>query len=184
MVKGIKIKTNYLIKNGAVLGILIIIFGCSGIKPSTTKSGSELYETFFISEGVMQYFIKPLEFKNDTKEEMMLDITFRHKSDTPAHLKMSFITDDVLNTTDSLKIANDNHEVVLKNMNIMFKERGKKKYKSRFSADTTLSDVTKLFKNKNWFITIYAKDYSNSFSPINKTSKSITKLNHEIFSLF
>ena len=59
----------------------IFVTSCFSIKPQVSKTGSNLWEDFFVSPGVMQYFIKPLSFYNNDRS-IEIDFTFRNISDS------------------------------------------------------------------------------------------------------
>ncbi len=165
---------------------MITFISCSGIKPSTTKSGKKLYETFFVGEEGTQYFIKPLTFYNNSNEELKIDLTFRDKSKTKdiTTINLSFISKSVFKEIDSIIINNNNSSSISsKNIKHLFSERSKEQYKNRFSSNTRLSDIKELFKDNDWTISIYKKDILEKFTVSKSSKKNIPKLNYEIFEL-
>ena len=48
----------------------IFLYGCLGVKNSTKNSGKNLFETFFVGNEGIQYFIKPLTFKDNNKNQL------------------------------------------------------------------------------------------------------------------
>lgn len=171
---------------GFLVGLLVILSSCMGIKPGASKSGKKLYETFFVGEEGTQYFIKPLSFGNALKEEMDLDITFRYKKEVKdsAIVNMSFLNKEIFKNADSLSISNKSYSIVIREMNYLFSERRKEIYLSRFSTKVDLRDVKKLFMNTNWSMILYKNNNSSKFEALKTTQKNIGKLNYEVFGLF
>ena len=52
-------------------------YNCGGIKPASTGKISKYVEDFFLGDGKMQYFVKPLDYISTTEDEATLDATFR-----------------------------------------------------------------------------------------------------------
>ncbi len=169
-----------------VFGVLFFLSGCLSVKPGATKSGKNLFETFFVGEEGTQYFIKPLTFKSDVKAQLILDITFRYKNKIKdsAFVNISFLDKEIIREVDSLKISNDSSVVIFKSLNHLFSERNKKEYNSRFSTKAPLADINQLFNNNNWSITLYKKKCVSKYAALKETKSKIDKLRFKVFSLF
>ena len=184
--KILKPKSCCSIKNVIVFGILIILSGCVSIKPGGVKTGNKLYETFFVGDEGTQYFIKPLTFRNDVKDRLVLDLTFRYRNEIKdsAFVNISFINKEIIKDIDSLEIANDSVAIVFKKMKFLFSERSKKEINSRFSTKGYLADINKLFDCNNWKIVLYKLNNLSKYKTTKKTKNKINKLKFEIFMLF
>lgn len=182
----VETKDFYLLKRLFVLGIIILMSGCLSIKPGGVKSGKNLYETFFVGDEGTQYFIKPLTFKDETKNRLIIDFTFRYKDQIKdsAFVNISLLNTKIYRNIDSLKISNDVVSMVFKNIKYLFAERSKKEYNSRFSTKGYLVDINKLFDKNNWIIVVYKQNNSSKYNTPEETKKKIDKLKYVIFMLF
>jgi hypothetical protein len=166
--------------------MLFLHTGCISVKPTGQKSAKKLYESFFVGEEGLQYFIKPLDFNAQATDILLLDITFRYKNairDT-TFVNFSFVDKAVINKVDSLRITNNSDTIVLKKMQKLFVERNKKGFRSRYTSRVLLSDITMLFKDSNWQLTLYGEAKTTVYTAPKGTKKNIDKLEFEIFSLF
>ncbi|AFM05561.1 hypothetical protein Fleli_3230 [Bernardetia litoralis DSM 6794] len=170
--------------------ISFLLTSCGGIKPAGGKSGKNLYETFYVGEEGMQYFIKPLIFEN-RDSELLLDITFRHKDTVQdsATLNFSIKGKDLIKQIDSLTLSNNINNLIFSvhsaNVEYMFAERIKNEYVTRFSTKMPLVEMQKLFKNSEWKANIKAEEFSTKeYVSTSSTQKKIQKLNQNIFFIF
>jgi hypothetical protein len=168
------------------IGAIVLFSGCLGVKNSTGNSGKNLFETFYVGNDGTQYFIKPLTFNDEDKNQLKLDVTFRYKDRVKdsALVNISFINNDLFRNVDSLKISNDSVSVVFNNFKCLFAERIQKKFNSRFSTKGSLVETTKLFNKNNWNIIVYRQNKYDSYYSPNETKKKINKLKYGIFMLF
>jgi len=182
----IRMRSSNLQKIFFVLGIVISLSGCIGMKPSGVKSGKNLYETFFVGEEGTQYFIKPIVFNSENKNRLFVDFTFRYKDKIKdsAFVNMSFFNTEIIKNIDSLKITNSSVSIVLKNIKSLFAERSQKEYKSRFSTKGSLADLNKLFDKNNWIITAFKHNNSTNYTTPKSTKMKIDKLDAGVFMLF
>ena len=169
-----------------LLGIVLFLSGCVSIKPGGVKSGKNLVETFFVGDDGTQYFIKPLLFKSETNQQLIIDFTFRYKDriKDSAFVNMSFLNTEIIKNVDSLKIISGNNSMVLENVKSLFVEKIQSEYKSRYSTKGSLSDIDKLFNNNDWTILVYRQNNISRYITPKETKKKIGKLNESIFVLF
>lgn len=175
-----------LAKTGFILCALVIFSSCFSVKPGATKSGGKLYETFFVGEEGTQYFIKPLKFTNEHSEFLKLDITCRYKTEIKdsAIVNISFLSNELFKSIDSLKIYNGEHATLINELNLLFAERSKDMYSIRFSTKVNLADIKILFSRNDWGLIPYRNGESSLYTPQKATKKKIDKLNYEVFELF
>jgi len=162
------------------------IISCISIKPGGTKSGKNLYETFYVGEEGTQYFIKPLSFSGKNKVLLKLDFTFRYKvaMKDSAVVNISFLNTEIIRCLDSVKIANGTNTMVFKKINCLFAEQKEKMYHTRFTAKGSLAELHKLFDKSNWNLTAYEKNNSGIFTTPKATEKKIQKMKESIFTEF
>ena len=186
-------KTNAINKSNALLKKYYLLFfcfifliSCVSVKPTSSKSAKNLYETFFTGEEGTQYFIKPLKFENNSKELLYLDVTFKHRKviKDSATVNFSVLNNNAFNAIDSLTIANDKTVKTIKDINFLFSEKTNKGYKSRFSGKFPLQQVQSLFINPNWTLILYKEGNKTEFKASKRSRKSIGKLDSDIFSIF
>ena len=175
-----------LIKYIFVFGIIIALQGCLSINLAGVKSSGKLYETFYTGDGGTQYFIKPLPFKNEAKERLKIDLTFRNggKIEDTVIVNLSLFNKGLLKKIDSLSIDNGSFNLVIKSIHNLFREKNKDQFVERFTAIAALPGLTELFKKNKWNIRIYSQDSLIQYTTPGATQKKLGKLNNDIFSLF
>lgn len=161
------------------------IHSCIGLKPATSSSSGKLLETFFTGENGTQYFIKPLLLKNDNKEFVLLDITFRHRDviADSALIRLSIYSYELLKNFAVIKFGNGSSQFSINQTELMFTERTKHHLHSRFSLKMPLQDLRKLFTQSNWQITITLDQQELQFRASSKTKRKISELNYSVFSI-
>ena len=175
-----------LLKNIFIVISAIIFSSCFTVKPAAVKSGKKLFETFYVGEEGTQYFIKPLTFKNETGEELKLDITFRYKDEIKdsAVMNISLLGNEKVKNLQSIEITNTQNHIIVKEIKHLFTEKYKKIVNCRFSMKCPLSELKNLFDNSEWSITVYKQENYSKYEAKGKTKKSIDKLKEVIFILF
>lgn len=168
-----------------VFGLLFIV-SCSTIRPNAIKSGNRYYETFYVGDEGTQYFIKLLVFESNLKEYLELDFTFRYQNEIKdsAIINLSVYSYKIFRNVDSLRISNDEVSYVIKNMNLLFTDRNKNMFKSRFNGKLSLASLRNLFLQDNWEMYLYSNNINIHYSTPNSSRKKINKLNHAIFDTF
>ncbi|PWH82256.1 hypothetical protein DIT68_14220 [Brumimicrobium oceani] len=167
--------------------VALFLSSCSGIKPGATKSGKKYYETFFVGEEGTQFFVKPFIFENrKLNEEAHLDFTFRYKDNlnSNARINYSLYVNEIIRTVDSMNITTPIINITNTENTLLFNERTKNNFKSRFSTEVPMRSLKKLFENDDWEIHVYAQGKKHTFYSSNKTNKKVEALNHNVFVLF
>ncbi len=158
----------------------MFLMGCSSTKG--------LYETFYVGNDGIQYFIQPLTFTGDadSDEELKIDITCKHKTviKDSSIVNISLIGAKYFKTVDSIIINTDSCSVVLKDLNIMFSERDGDNFISRFTARSSLFGIKQIFNKSDWAFGVYAQNRSFKYITPKSTKKKIEALNYSIFMLF
>ena len=173
-----------------LLSAFLIFFmtSCGGIKPSGTKSASSLYETFYVGEAGIQYFIKPLRFESATKSSVETDFTFRVKKEIQPRdsviVNFSLFSSKVIKEIDSLVIQSNGKRCVLPYKEYIYTEKEGNLFVSRFSTKGKLSSLETVFQDANWEILLYSSETKKEkFNISNKTEKKIMKINSNLFSV-
>ena len=166
--------------------LLLMFSGCLSIKPSTTKSGKNYFETFYVGEEGIQYFIKPILFKDEkSKEDLILDITFRYKNEIKdsAIVNFSIKSTIIYKTIDSLKLSNKDIEIKSENIVLLFNEKNKTGFTSRHSTKFGLKEIKELFNNDAWEVTVYNQNKTAKYEPHRKAVRAINAFREKVFVL-
>jgi hypothetical protein len=168
----------------AACTLAVLATGCYSMKRGGTKSEGKLYETFFVGEEGMQYFIKPF-FVGNKSDAAVLDITFRYKSEVKdsATVNVSFLGNEPFKTADSIAIASTTGRVRLDVQKHMFSEKAKKGYTSRFATRAPLAQIKNTFNDGNWTVTLYRDGAVRTYTGGNKTRKTVVKLRDNVFAV-
>jgi hypothetical protein len=159
---------------------------CGGMKPGGASAGNKLYETFFVGEEGSQYFIKPLEFKNDQKEKVVMDFTLRYKDDIKdsALVNFTIISPDNIKSIDQVLLESGTASSKSKKVDLLFVKRESDGFHCRFTFKSPLTEITELYGNNEWKITTTSGSASKIFYPTSKSRKSIEALNYNVFQIF
>ena len=164
---------------------IALLFASCFSQKGLSNSGKKLYESFFVGNEGVQYFIKPLYFKSDN-DKFNLDFTFRNKNDSNSNVNINYSikSKNLIKSIDSIQIISDLSQITLLNNKLLFKEFKGKLFQSRFNGSTTLYNLMPLFKNNNWRITVFENEENAIYLPSKKSKKAISKLNKFLFVLF
>lgn len=168
-----------------LLFIVIFSAGCLSLKPSTTKSGKKLFETFYVGEEGTQYYIKPLLFEDqESKEKVFLDLTFRYKNEIKDSAIVNLTIEGPYIYKAIRKIRfNGANNIESNQIEFIFNEKNKNEFVSRFTSKIALKDIENLFNNANWSLTLYSDIRTINGKPNKKTIKSIHTLHENVFSI-
>jgi len=163
----------------------LLLCSCVSVKPSTTKSGKKYFETFYVENGT-QYFIKPLALSGlGSDGDLLMDFTFRdgQSSTKTAILNLSIYRDEKVASIDSLLIYSESSHFSATTPKLLFHERSKKGFVSRYTAGIGSSDITTLFEGDDWKILIYSQGNPLEYSATKETKKAIATLDEDLFAL-
>lgn len=159
---------------------------CTSMKPGAVKGGKNLFETFYVGEGGTQYFIKPLDFIADNSEDLMsIDFTFRYLNEVrdSALVNFSIEGQTVLKKIDLIRFTNSSVKIQSASPTLLFNERRKKSFVSRFFLKIPLEEIKQLYSSDDWSIITETESTQTIFTPVKKTRKAIPTLNDNIFIL-
>lgn len=142
--------------------ISISLNSCFGLKIKGTKGAKKYYEEFFIDQGVLQYYIKPIKFKGD-KEEFLIDFTFRDTVDyqTLIAANYSFYSDEKIKNIDSTLLIIDDLTIKMKDCERLFIQKNKN-YHFRNSCKITFEELTQVL-NENLVVKLYISGNEHVF---------------------
>ena len=163
----------------------LLLCSCMSVKPSTSKSGKNYFETFYVENGT-QYFIKPLALSGlGSDGDVLMDFTFRdgQPPTKTAILNLSIHQDEKVASIDSLLIQSESSLVSTTTPKLLFYERSKNGFVSRFTAGMEQSDITTVFEGNDWKVLIYSQGISLEYSATKETKKAIATLDEDLFAL-
>lgn len=169
-----------------VLGLLVLT-GCTSIKVGGVKSGKNLFETFYVGEDGTQYFIKPLFFSNtENKDVMDMDFTFRYKNEVKDSVIVNFAirSEKIIKQIDRLTLSNATQSIESNDVELLFNEKRKNEFYSRFSTKITMVEFNQMFENFDWKTVVVTDGASQTFEAEKKTKKSLSKLADKVFIIF
>ncbi len=163
--------------------VLFSMFSCVTSKFNGKKGAKKSYEVFFINQGVLQYFVKPTEFKAN-EEMVMIDFTFR---DTLAYtsfvtVNYSIFSSQVIKQVDSAFFVVDNKRIKLENCTRFFIDLHKNTYQIRNSCGITYQELTDLFSSQPVFEAYYNNE-KTVFIPTKKTVKIFSAIKTQIIDI-
>jgi len=157
------------------LVLIIISTSCIGIKMNASKNSKSYYETFHINDSVMQYFIKPMQFKG--KLNLKADFTFKKISNRFSTVTMNFSVISNEDTPLELIQINSTERDSIRKINLLFKEKKKSKYKYRYTSNISYMSLYDFFSQEHQII-----NYNNNILlPTVKSKKIINRLYNNLF---
>lgn len=166
------------IRTLCIVLVSILFISCFSIKPQVSKTGVNLWEEFYVSPGVMQYFIKPLQFKSQNRN-IEMDFTFRNVSDSVT-VNYSIFSELTYFYPDTLTISNGLKAVHICSSITLVSEIDQKKYKLRQSGKISLAELKILTKDNNWAITLQNNHEMDQLFGSNKTKDKIKSVNDNL----
>jgi len=166
--------------------MMISLSGCFTVKPGAVKSGKNLYESFYVGEKGMQYFIKPLNFETNQKEQsFVVDFTFQYKDDLNEEVTVNFslFSDDKPVKPDSLLIKSKGNRITATKITSLYRQRKNGDFVSRYSSKAQLKNLHKIMGNNQWQVHVFESGTEVTYYPKRKTRKNIDKLYQNVFVL-
>ncbi len=173
--------------------ILIVLFAGVYALNSCSKgtkginSGKKLYTDFFVGDAGTQYYISPLAFENinNSKEKLLMDLTFRYKEKIKDSVAINFSIIGVtpLKKIKQVIITSQVFMVKTVTVNFLYNERSKKGFVSRFSFKIPLVGLKKMVDaSYNWKLELQTPELKTFYySSTKATAKSTEKLDQSLF---
>ena len=156
-----------------IIGISLSSCMLRTLKGSHTKR--TYYESFYISDSVNQYFLKPLEFKF-VKEKLYIDFTFRDSTlSNPVTVNYTVETQERIAKIDSAYFKLNSQKIPLYNSSKMFIDKDKDKYKIRYTNTLKFKDLANICKNSDKFtFNVFYNNEKHIFLPTKKSIKFLS----------
>lgn len=169
---------------------LIVLQACFSVKPAATGSAGSAYESFFVGEEGVQYFIKPLVFKaSKSNNEIHTDFTFRYKDsirqDDSVTVNYSIYSSEIVNDLSYLAFNSGDKKISTTQTKRLFAEKRNKQFVSRFTSRIALSDMIVALRNDEVvFYTHHTNNSIHEYKPTRKTRRALERLNNNLFVVF
>ena len=161
------------------LFIVLLLNSCFSVKPATTKTGKNLWEEFFLSPGVIQYFIKPLSFQNN-EDLFQVDFTFRNGSDSVT-VNFTLEEQNAITSPDQIYFFTNNDSVRISSTQTLLKEKSKKKFKLRQTGKISYLELKQMMADDNWVVSLSNNLETKKYYPTNKTTRYLQVLKNNLF---
>jgi hypothetical protein len=163
-----------LINKIALFLILAFAFtACMGVKPQGTRATSRHFESFYLGEGISQYFIKPMKFTQD-KNTLLVDFTIRQDNylSEGGTMNFSLKTPELFDKVDSLFISTSTAKIYAENLERLFLQKDSKNYHIRTSSSVSKDFITAFFDSEDLLIKVYCSNQSFEFEPNKKNTRN------------
>lgn len=134
-----------------ICSISLLLSSCGGIKVAGGGSNvSKLYEVFYIQNGVTQYFVKPLKFKNDGIK-FTADFTLRNDVTPEKNIVCNFslYSPEPIKNVEKVTITTGQSTMELFDLEKVFIEKQKNGYHLRYTSKMKFSDFSMLTKTNS-----------------------------------
>lgn len=164
----------------ACLCAVCTLAGCMSGRATSDGGGGD-YHTFFVSEGVTQYYIKPLEFESEN-EDMSLDMTFRIGPGTSDSVVVNFTVegDRILKRVDVLTIDNGMDTVSTTATRNMFTEDRSGTIFARFTNNVPRRGLLTLFQKPEWNVHLTTGDTTVTYKATGSTRSTIASMERSL----
>ena len=164
------------------LFFIINLTSCFSIRSKGNKS-RETYSVFYIDNGVLQYFVKPLEFKSKGYT-LHIDFTFRDTTQYQNQITANYTlySKEPIKNIESIVIKTDTNSFQIIGNEKLYINKNKDGYQIRYSGLITYKQLTDFFYCKKLVIHIFLKD-EKVFKPIARTSKMINIVREEVIDI-
>ena len=156
----------------------VILTQCVGFKPATSGGKITKYvEEFYTEGGVIQYFIKPLNYKDDSKKDFSFDFTFRNRDVNTDIVTVNFSAEtSTVDTLNFIKIMANNKAVSNDDLETLFiSKTNDNTFNQRMSLKLEYKNVEEYFFNEHQVQLASVTDTIN-ISPSKKAKKAFEKM--------
>ncbi|WP_407556888.1 hypothetical protein [Winogradskyella sp. 4-2091] len=157
--------------------IALSTYSCGGIKPAATGKISKYVEDFFLGDGKMQYFVKPIDYISTTEDKATLDATFRRADKKNDSVTVNFsVLLNKNNTVNKVVINNGETEYITESVKTFYTQKEDEKISHRLSIKTTYADYQNFLLNQIHFITVTTEDESATISLTEKSKQKLENI--------
>lgn len=167
----------------ALFLMALALAGCAASGLLSSGAARRLYISFYAADRGVIYFIKALPVAGENASGDV-DFTFNHAGQIAdsARINFSLTTPALVRQVDSLTMANGRTSVTVVNPALLFTERPKQGFLSRFAGSAPAGMLPSLFQQPEWRITVYHPGGQIELMSPSKTQRKIRSLDHYLFS--
>ncbi|MBN2662898.1 MAG: hypothetical protein JXR68_04550 [Bacteroidales bacterium] len=162
---------------------MFLFSSCIGVKFKGKKSPKQFYEVFYMEQDVLQYFIKPIDFKGDDNI-FRVDFTFRDSSSNTSLVttNYSIYSPEVVKQIDSSFFVVNNQKIKLKNPDRLFIDLRKTIYQIRYSSVIEYDGLVKITSSDPEFWAYY-NGSKHVFYPTKRTYNILSNVKTQIIDI-
>ena len=181
-------KKRFLLLSLLLISLSISLNSCLGVKPATSGGGKKYFESYYVGDEGNQYFIKPLALVSEYEEaKATLDISFRSKESLQGTAQMNFSVymPEAIHSLKSVYLYVNNTSFELSDVKLLFVEREKNSFQSRFSTTIPAEKLKSIFNTSDWqLVIIKEKGKTYKFDTASSSKKRIEAINTNLFTIF
>lgn len=181
-------KKRFLLLSLLLISLSISLNSCLGVKPATSGGGKKYFESYYVGDEGNQYFIKPLALVSEYEEaKATLDISFRSKESLQGTAQMNFSVymPEAIHSLKSVYLYVNNTSFELSDVKLLFVEREKNSFQSRFSTTIPAEKLKSIFNTSDWqLVIIKEKGNTYKFDTASSSKKRIEAINTNLFTIF
>ena len=181
-------KKRFLLLSLLLISLSISLNSCLGVKPATSGGGKKYFESYYVGDEGNQYFIKPLALVSEYEEaKATLDISFRSKESLQGTAQMNFSVymPEAIHSLKSVYLYVNNTSFELSDVKLLFVEREKNSFQSRFSTTIPAEKLKSIFNTSDWqLVIIKEKGKTYKFDTASLSKKRIEAINTNLFTIF
>ncbi|MDG4717077.1 hypothetical protein [Winogradskyella marincola] len=164
--------------------IIVLLYSCVGVKPRSTGKVSKYIEDFYLGDGNMQYFVKPIDYEDANYKITKLDATFRRidkKTDSVTVNFNIYLKNDDKVSNIEIKEGLSTYET--DKISTFFTKRDDDLINHRLSIKLPYEFYLKNLLNGTHSITITSEKDSNKISPSKRSKKKLPIIKEKIYNL-
>lgn len=173
------LRSNLRISTFHIAIISIFLSSCLGIG-NGSKTG-KAFETYYVGEGINQYFVSALKFKSDN-HKLESDFTYRDKNDSVT-CNFSIFGSQPFVDFEKVAFSDGTKEVTLNQINKIFIEKQKGTFHSRYTSQIALEDFVHLFHYQEIIPIVSSKGKTIQFEANGKSKKAIETIESDLISI-
>ncbi len=181
-------KKRFLLLSLLLVSLSITLNSCLGVRPAASAGSKKYFESYYAGDEGNQYFIKPLALVSEYKEaKATLDISFRSKESLQgtAQVNFSVYMPEAVHSLTRAYLYVNNTEFELSDVKLLFVEREKNSFQSRFSTTIPAEKLKSIFNTSDWqLVIIKEKGKTYKFDTTSSSKKRIEAINTNLFTIF
>ncbi len=160
--------------------VLIAVLLTSCLPGNGTKTG-KAFETYYVGDGINQYFVAPLKFKAENMT-FNCDFTYRDKNDSVT-CNYSIFADQPFVNFDYIGFEKNGGSINLYNSKKLFVEKQKKQFHSRYTSQLSRASFIELFHLEELKPIFKSGDTQASFKASSASQKSSKKVESNLITI-